>query len=146
MRRVLSTSCTAWRCLAVGALLVVSGSASAQPSRPKIVLDEWSVAHLQGSRAGYVRTYVEGFEEKGNKLYRTTMALRLKGLRFGSIVDLGMETGTTETAEGKVVGTFMRQYLGKQKALEIIGTVMGREIQLVRDGGKPLKPAPWNDD
>src|SRR5262249_54867685 len=137
---------------AVGLVLVVvaGGPATAQPPGGKIVHEQWDVAYLhaylQGSRAGFVHNYTEEFEEKGKKVYRSTMALRLKVLRFASVVDLGMDTGTTEPADGKVVGTFMRQYVGKKKSLEIVGTVMGDKIQLVRDGSTPLMPAPWNDD
>jgi transglutaminase-like putative cysteine protease len=134
-------------------LLALPGSplaASAQPAsagqpRPKIVLDKWEAAYLESGKAGYARTYVEEFEQRGGKLYRTTLSLKLKVKRFNDVIDLGMDVGTTETAEGKILGTFMRHYLGKNKMLEIIGTVAGKELQLVADG-KPIKSAPWSDD
>src|SRR5262245_464531 len=119
--------------------------AMAQQPRSKIVLEKWEAAYLQSGKAGYARTYVEEFDQAGGKLYRTTLSLRLKVKRFNDIIDLGMDVGTTETAEGKVRGTFKRHYLGKNKMLEIIGTVAGKELQLVADG-KPIKPAPWSDD
>src|SRR5262245_38213778 len=135
----------------LGLLVLHLPAPAVQPAgqpRGKIVLEHWDAAYLQGGRAGYVRTVVEELEDraKEQKLYRTTMTLKLKVKRFNDVIELGMDTGTTETADGKVLGTFMRQYLGKNKTLEITGTVKGKEIQLVMDSGKPLKSAPWNDE
>ncbi len=56
-----------------------------------------------------------------------------------------MDAGDIATPKGKVVGTFMRQYLGKGKQLEINGVVAGEQIRLTLDGNRPIKPAPWND-
>jgi hypothetical protein len=139
----------------LGLLVLWLPAPAAQPGQPtgqpggkprvKVVAEHWDAAYLEGSRAGYVRTLVEEIEDKDEKLYRTTMTLKLKVKRFNDVIELAMDTGTTETAGGKVLGTFMRQYLGKNKSLEITGTVAGKEIRLVMDNGKPLKSAPWND-
>src|SRR5262249_32701184 len=55
------------------------------------------------------------------------------------------DTGAVETAGGKVVGVFMRQYLGKDKTLTVKGVVKGKELHLTEDDVRPIKPAPWND-
>src|SRR5262245_48796710 len=127
--------------LPVSSLPVAAG----QPGG-KVVLDHWEVAYLEGGRAGYAHTFVEELNQDGKKLYRAREELKLKVKRFSDVISLGMQTGTTETADGKVISTFMRQQLGKTKDLQIIGTVTGKELRLVLDNSKPLKPAPWNDD
>src|SRR5207237_4988731 len=114
---------------------------SAGQTRGKVVVDHWEAAYLEGGRAGYAHTFVEELNEDGKRLYRATEELKLKVKRFSDVIDLGMHTGTTETADGKVIGTFMRQQLGKNKELQIIGTVMGNELRLMLDNAKPLKPA-----
>jgi transglutaminase-like putative cysteine protease len=126
--------------------LSVSTALAGGPATGKIVLDLWDVAYLQGGRAGYVHTFTEEINKNGQKLLRTTMELRLTIKRFEETIQLGMDTGTLETPAGKVAGVFMRQYLGKNKALDIVGTVMGKQLHLVRDGQEMLKPAPWNDE
>lgn len=110
------------------------------------VLDLWDVAYLEGGRAGYVHTATTAVDRAGAKLLRTTMELRLTIKRFSDTVQLGMDTGSLETPEGTVAGVFMRHYLGKEKKLEVTGTVVGNRLELVLDGTKPLQPAPWKDD
>src|ERR1700704_5328375 len=101
-------------------LLAPAGVAGEKPVG-KVVLDLWDAAYLQGGRAGHVHTFVEEFERDGEKLLRTTVELRLKVKRFSDTVELGMDSGDIATAEGKVVALFMRQMLGKNKKLEIVG-------------------------
>lgn len=127
--------------------LVCSGSAAlAGAPAPKLLLDLWDAAYLQGNRVGYVHTYVEEFDKDGTRLVRATVELRLTVKRFNDVIQLGMDTGTFEAAEGKVVGIFMRHFLGKNKTLEISGIVKGDMLHLKLDNGqKPMKPAPWND-
>src|SRR5688572_8133148 len=96
----------------------------------KAVLEFWDAAYLRGNRAGHVHTVTERFERKGQPILRATVELRLKVRRFNDVVDLGMDTGTWEAPDGRVLGTFMRQYLGKAKRLEIIGIVQGDQLVL----------------
>lgn len=130
-------------------LLVIGWCASplcaGGPSSPKPLLDVWDAAFMKGGRAGHVHTITEVVEKDGQTLLRTTAELRLTMKRFNETIQLGMDTGTFETPQGKVVGVFMTQYRGKQKALEIRGTVEGRQLKLLLNGNQPLKPAPWND-
>ncbi len=111
----------------------------------KVVLEQWDAAYLQGGRAGSIHTFAEEFERDGQKLTRTTTELRLKIKRFSDTVELGMDSGDYETAEGKVVATFMRQYLAHGKQLQIVGVVVGDQLRLTRDSTTLLPPARWND-
>lgn len=120
--------------------------AAGQKPAPTIVLDRWDAAYLQGGRAGFVHTIAEEFERDGHKLIRTTVELRLKLKRFTDTVELGMDAGDIATPNGQVLGTLMRQYLGKDKKLEIVGVVADGRLQLTRDGTTALKSAPWKDD
>jgi hypothetical protein len=112
----------------------------------KVVLEHWQAAYLQGARAGYVHTFTEEFERDGNTLLRTTVELRLKLKRYSDAIEVSMDSGDIATPDGKVVGVFMRQTLGKDKKLEISGRVAGDELRLTRDGTIPLKSAPWNEE
>lgn len=132
-------------CLALALVLGASGAALAGSTlQPKLVLDLWDAAYVQGARAGYVHTYVHEIDKEGIKLLHASMELRLMVKRSGEPVQLGMDAGTIETASGKVVGTFFRHFLGKTKTLEITGVVDGDMLRLTLDNTKSLKPAPWN--
>jgi transglutaminase-like putative cysteine protease len=139
--------------LLVGVVVLV-GSARSQ-ERPKgkevsksekVLLDIWDAASLAGGKAGHVHTTVlETRQRGGEKILRTTVELSLTVKRFQDTIQLRMDTGTDETPEGKVVGVFMRQYLGRGKQLTITGTVAGKQLRLVQDGTHALAPAPWDD-
>jgi hypothetical protein len=126
------------------ALFLLAGPALAA-EKTKGVLDLWEAAYLKGGKTGYIRTYVVEFERDQKKVFRTTVDLNLTMKRFKDTIHLRMETGTEETADGKVTGVFMRQYLGKKQVLHLVGTVSGKELLLRMADGPALKPAPWND-
>ncbi len=128
------------------ALLFFPTVALAGDPQPKLVLDLWDAAYLQGSRAGYVHTFVQEHEKDGNRMLQATMELRLTVARSGEAIQLGMDTGTFETTNGKVLGTFFRHYLGQSKTLEITGIVDGGNLRLTMDKSKALKPTPWDSD
>src|SRR5205814_2593334 len=104
----------------------------------KLVFDAWDAAFLGGARAGYVHTCVHEFEKDNAKLLRATMELRLTVLRSGQTIQLAMDAGTYETTDGKVVGTFLKHFLGTAKTLEITGIVDGNIIRLTLDKSKNL--------
>ena len=112
----------------------------------KVVAEWWDAAYMQGARSGYVHTFVEEFEQAGIKFYRSTIEMRLNVKRFSDTIQLAMDTGTHELADGRVRGTFMRQMVGTKKTLEIVGVVDGGQLTLTLDQTKLLKPAPWNRD
>jgi len=119
----------------------------AQPGGPSsnVVAEFWETAYLQGARSGYVHTVVREIQRDGVKLIQGGIALRLTVKRFNDVIQLTMDSGTIETPAGVVVGTFMKQYLGKDKTLAITGVVDGPMLKLTLDGTKPLKPAPWDE-
>jgi transglutaminase-like putative cysteine protease len=122
------------------------GARAAGEPRALPVLDYWDAAYLQGSPAGYVHTSVLEVEKDGAKYLRAAMELRLTVLRGGETIQLAMDTGTYETAGGKVVGTFLKHFVGTSKTLEITGTVDGSVLRLTLDKTKSLRPVPWNPD
>jgi hypothetical protein len=105
------------------------------------VFERWDAAYLGGARAGYVHTTV------GPKAGQTVGAveLRLKIKRMNQDVQIGMENGTYETADGTVTGIFTKHYLGKSQSLDIQGKVDGNRLILTRDKSVPMDPAPWDD-
>jgi hypothetical protein len=126
-------------------LLVVNPICAGEP-RGKIIEDLWDAAYLQGTRSGFVHTTVTEFEVKGFKVYRTRMQLNLTVKRFKGAMQLRMDTGTDESETGKVLGTFMRQYLGKEQQVSITGIVKGKQLHLKSDSHKLQETTvPWND-
>jgi hypothetical protein len=127
--------------------LVLGSPLPAGEPKVKTIEDLWDAAYLQGARSGYVHTTVQEIEVKGRKFLRTTVQLNLTVKRFQDTIQLRMDTGNDETEDGKVLGTFMRQYLGKQQQVSISGTVKGKELHLKGDGIKlQATTAPWSDD
>ena len=116
-----------------------------EPAADKTLLDVWDVVYLKNSKAGFVHTITKEIVHDGRKLLQTTVEQRLTLKRNDNVIELKMDTGNLETSEGKVVGVFMRQYLGKNKTLDLKGTVVGDELRMVADQNKPVKAVPWND-
>ena len=112
----------------------------------KILLDTWDVSYLGDGKAGYIHTIAKEIESEGKKAVHTTVELRLTVKRFNDTIQMSMDTGSVETGDGKVVGVFMKQFLGKQQQLQIDGTVSGDQVRLTLNGKTPLKPAPWNNE
>ena len=110
----------------------------------KQVAEWWEAAYLQNARSGYVHTFVEEFTQQDLKYYRSTIELRLNVKRFNDTIQLAMDSGTHELADGRVIGTFMRQMVGTKKTLEINGVVDGKQLTLTLDKTKLLKPTPWD--
>lgn len=135
------------RRFAVGwvALVVWAGLLGAADSPPKLIKEQWDAAYLDGARAGYFHTSVHEVERNGQKLLRTTLELNLTVKRFKALVNLRMESGTEETAEGKVKGVFMRQFFDKGQQLSLIGAVVGEQLHVQVDNGRIDKKIRWND-
>lgn len=129
-------------------LLFVVGTSSLYAGDPqgKLVYETWDAAFLEGNRAGYVHTTVHKLPGRDDAVYRASTKLKIKVKRFNTVIDLQMDVGTDELADGKVTGVFMRQFLGQAKKLEIQGVVNGKQLELTLDGTKKLQPAPWQDN
>jgi len=127
---------------AVVAFVVLAGHVRAGE---KLVMDLWDAAYMEGGKAGYIHTMVAEHERGERKLFQATVQLNLTVKRFQQTIQLQMDTGTIEAEDGKVIGTFMRQYLGRGKMLEVTGAVVGNELRLTQDRTVALKPAPWDE-
>jgi hypothetical protein len=125
--------------------LVLCFAAAPVVSAQAFPIERWDGAFINGNRAGYVRTQFEAEKSGDEAVIRSTIELRLTILRNNDRIQLGMDNGTIETASGEVVGTFMRQLLGRTQKLQIEGKVEGNQLKLTMDGGKAMKPAPWNE-
>src|SRR5947209_3827533 len=94
------------------ALLLASSPVHAQDVRPRPAQDIWNAAYLAGGKAGFVHTSVQTIERGGQRLRRVTTELNLTIKRGNNMMQMRMETGDEETADGKVTTVFMRQYQG----------------------------------
>lgn len=135
-------------------LVLISAPVAAAPPQPegkaptKTVEDVWDAAYLKGNRAGYVHTIFREVDVAGQKVLRGTMELNLTVKRFRAVVELRMLTGDDETADGKVLAVSMKQFLGKEQALEMHGAVEDEELHVTvqSQNGKNLdKREPWSN-
>ncbi len=61
--------------------------------------------------------------------------------RQKALLRVRQDVGTEETADGKVVRVFMRQYQGANPQLLLNGTVEGGMLRVVVEGSGRLEPA-----
>jgi hypothetical protein len=126
-------------------LLLFAGALRAAEPQGKLVKELWDAAYLEGAKVGYFRTSVHEVERDGQKLLRTTVELNLTVKRFNALANLRMESGTEETADGKVRGVFMRQFFDGGKQLVLAGTVAGDTLHVKVDNGRIERKIRWND-
>jgi transglutaminase-like putative cysteine protease len=124
-------------------MLVAPERAPAQ-SAGKTVADWWEAAYLQNARCGYVHTKIDELDQGGVKVIRSAIEFRLNVKRNNDVIQLAMDSGTFEFPDGKVFGTFMRQFQGRSQVVEITGVVDGSQITLTRNKTQPISPAPWD--
>src|SRR5215207_11134225 len=105
------------------ALGICATPAFAGDNTGKIVHETWDAAYLGEGKAGYLHTVTREIDQAGTKLLHTTLELRLTVKRFSDTIQMAMDTGSIETADGKVVGVFMKQYQAKNQTLYIEGKV-----------------------
>jgi hypothetical protein len=129
----------------LGLLFLANPARSAEP-QGRIVQDIWNAAYLEGSKSGYVHTDVREIERDGRKFYLAVTKLSLAIKRNGVTVQLRMDAGTEETAEGQVTAVSMRQYQGDQQQLVLTGTVKDDQLEVKIEGiGQPQrKKIPWD--
>lgn len=132
--------------VAIATLVALLISTAPLHAGGKNILDTWDIVYLGDGKAGYVHTVATETEVDGKKYVQTTVELRLTVKRFKDIIEMAMDTGTTETRDGEVTGTFMKQYLARTQRTRIDGVVAGNQLRLTLNGDTPLKPAPWNKE
>lgn len=136
------------------ALFVFTGVLGAAEPKPDVVFDNWEVAYLGKSRAGFVHTIARTVNRDGKKYYRTTSELSLTVKRFQDTATLRMVTGSEEDQDGKVTGVSMHQFLGKGQQTVMEGAVGEQGLHIVvhdlRDDGEKVerlnKTNPWNEE
>src|SRR5438046_358600 len=74
----------------------------------KIIHETWDAAFLQGQKTGYYHTTVREFSRDGQTLRRVTQELNMTVKRGGAVNVIRAESGDDETADGKVVGVFLK--------------------------------------
>jgi transglutaminase-like putative cysteine protease len=133
----------------LGFILLVVAAAAAEP-RGKMFEETWEAAFLDNTKVGFVHTTVHQVESDSQKVLKTLKVLDLKVNRFKDTVSLRSETGSDETAEGKVTGVFLRYYLAKDQQMVVRGTVEGDHLHVKGSGGGTGqagldKKIPWDD-
>lgn len=140
------------RGIAVALFVSLSVVAVAQePIRPAqsnggtLVREEWQAASIDGMRAGYVQLTVHDVESNNLKFQRASRLLSLTLKRFGDIAKVEAITGTDEMPDGRVLGVFMRQGLGKEVHLTVRGIVKDNQLNVTADGKMQFnKSIPWD--
>jgi hypothetical protein len=123
----------------------VAGLEAIGPSG-KILQETWDAAYLDNHPAGYVHTSIRHLELNGETIIKTEVELHLTVKRFKDSIHLRMASGTEETPSGKVVGVYMRQFVGEDQQVNLRGMVEGETLHVKVDGGRRLdKKIPWSD-
>ncbi len=97
--------------------LTFGGMAAAQPAKDAAPKEIWETVFARDregrdQQIGYSHLLFETVKEGDQTLTRGTRELRIHIKRDGQLAQLKADTGTEETADGKVVGVFMRHWIG----------------------------------
>src|ERR1022692_4434290 len=127
----------------IGVVLLVVSPLRAEPT-PKPVKETWDAVYIEGGKAGYFHTTVREIERDGKKLLACTQAMQLGVKRDGKVVTMRIETGTDETADGKVVGVSLTQFAGAGKLTQT-GRVDDGQLLLRTSASDEVIKKPWDD-
>jgi hypothetical protein len=103
----------------------------------KVVAETWEAAYLDGARMGHQHTVIRQLEVGGRKVYRTTKTMTLTLRRYNSVVTQRIAASTDETADGKVVGLALTQFLDPDRRLTQEGRVQDGRLVV----STPSEPA-----
>jgi hypothetical protein len=122
------------------------GNANAT-AQERIIQEAWDVAYLNGKRGGYVHLVVKEVPHpSGRTIIQASRDMKLTVRRHGDSATVQVIAGTEELPDGRVLGTFMTQMLGKQIGQQVRGVVEpdGKQLHLTSQGNPPLdKRIPW---
>lgn len=127
-------------------LLLLGQPQFAGAGEGKPVKEVWDAIYLEGGKAGFFRTSVVQTTVNGLPSFRTTQELDMTVKRYNALSRMRMETGTEETADGRVTGVSMRQYLDQGKQLILTGRVEGTQLLLSVSGGRQDKGVRWHPE
>jgi transglutaminase-like putative cysteine protease len=128
-----------------GLVVLVGLPVRAEAPAGKVVADVWETAYLDGARMGHQHTVVEAIDRDGRKVYRTAKNIELTVRRDGAPVTQRFLTTTEETADGKVLGLSMTQFLPGDRSITQEGRVEDGRL-VVRTPSNPAGQAvPWDD-
>jgi transglutaminase-like putative cysteine protease len=131
--------------LLLGATAVAADAPKPLDSADKIVEEIWEAAHLDGVKIGSVHTTVRAVAGDEKRL-RATVALELTFKRHNATMQLRMERGDEETADGEVVGVFMRQYQDQGQKVALSGVLEDGRMHVQIDGGRIDRRLRWSDE
>jgi Transglutaminase-like superfamily len=132
--------------LLLGATAFAADTPKPSDSADKVIEEIWEVAHLDGVKVGSVHTTVVAVKGDEKRL-RATVGLELTFKRRNATMQLRMEHGDEETADGAVVGVFMRQYQDQSQKVALSGVLQedGR-MHVQFDGGRVDRQLRWSDE
>ncbi|MGH7172097.1 MAG: transglutaminase-like domain-containing protein [Gemmataceae bacterium] len=131
--------------LGIGAALVSAVPAGADSSG-ELVEESWEIAQIEGAKVGFLHTTVRRIESEGGKRLRATAELDLTFKRNKTLLRLRRQHGTEETADGKVVGVFMRQGQEGGRQLVLAGQLEDGRMHVRIDKGRIDRRLRWSDD
>jgi hypothetical protein len=133
--------------------LALGSAAPAQPAPERPAREVWETVFARDrdgrdQQIGYSHLTFETLTVDGKTIVRGTRELRIHIKRDGQLAQLKADTGTEEVAEdGKVVGVFMRHWIGEKQALTMNGKLDadGKAMSINVDASvKNEFKAPWD--
>jgi Transglutaminase-like superfamily len=113
-------------------------AATTYSAEPGAVQEIWETVFTRDGagrdhQIGYSRLLLETVPVDGKNVVRATRELRITIKRDGQLAQLKADTGTNETADGQVVGVFMRHWIGEKQALTLNGKLdeNGKNMRIV---------------
>ncbi len=131
--------------LLLGPLTAKGDAPKPSDKADKIIEEIWEAAQLEGVKIGSVHTTVRDVGGDEKRL-RATVALELTFKRHNATMQLRMERGDEETADGEVVGVFMRQYQDQAQKVALSGVLEDGRMHVQIDGGRIDRRLRWSDE
>jgi hypothetical protein len=129
---------------------VVAGEPKLKPdSTVKLVHETWDAIYLQGQKAGYHHLTIREFNRDGQMLRRVAQEMSMTVKREGAVNEIRAETGDEETADGKVVGVYLKIGLARDLMVNNVGKIDGKVMRVtIQQKGKATyeREIPWDDN
>jgi transglutaminase-like putative cysteine protease len=114
------------RFVVIAVFVLTNRTWAAEPLQPSTAQEIWETVFARDNagrdhQIGYSRVLLENTQVDGLKVTRATRELRITIKRDGQLAQLKADTGTVETPEGRVIGVFMRHWIGEKQALVLTG-------------------------